>query len=66
MQDCFRYAKVYRVVMEYFLDSDPAQKYKISFASLDAAHSWLGQPRNHNKSVSQMLLRYDYPEQKNQ
>lgn len=62
MENCFRYATVYRVVLEYFFDAFPEQKYKISFGSLNAAHAWLAEPRNHNKTVSQMLMRYEYPE----
>lgn len=63
MENCFRYSKVVRVVIEYFFDSDPNQKYRMSFASLNACHSWLAEKRNHNKSVSQLLIRYEYPEE---
>lgn len=62
MQDCLRYAKVYKVVVEYFLDSVPEQKYKMTFCSLNDFHAWLAAPRNYNKSVSQLLMRYEYPE----
>ena len=62
MKDCMRYARVEKVVIQYYLDGLPSQKKVLSFRSLDAYHQWLYAKAQENKVVTQMLLRYEYPE----
>ena len=62
MRNCLGYARVFRVVYQYFIDDDPSTLYTIAFGSLKSANEWLSLKCNWNKTVTQMLMRYDYPE----
>lgn len=62
MKNCLAHAKVYKVVIQYIVDSAPEVKYTRTFHRLSYYNEWLTLKCNENKTVLQMLLRYDYPD----
>lgn len=63
MKHCMYYAKVVRVRCQYIIDGAPDDKYTVSFGSLNAYHDWLHARSNENKTVLQLCMHYEYPEE---
>lgn len=58
----FQECKVFKVKIEYYIDPLSDIKYVMSFCSTQGFDEWVNKRENVNKVVTQMLLRYEYPE----
>lgn len=56
----FGLARVYRIKIEYYKDSLPDIKYTMSFFSHASLTKWINEHVDY--TITQMLLRYEYPE----
>lgn len=51
-----------KVKIEYFIEPLSDIKYTMSFCGTHGFDEWINRTENVNKVVTQMLIRYDYPE----
>ena len=56
-------AKVCKVKIQYYISPIKEIKYVMSFANHNGFNDWVNKTVNRNKVVTQMLIRYEYPEQ---
>lgn len=55
-------AKVWKVKIEYYIAPLDEIKYVMSFCNHSGFNDWINKTENRNKVVTQMLVRYEYPE----
>lgn len=55
-------AKVCKVKIEYYIAPLDQLKYTMVFANHNGFNDWINKVSNRNKVVTQMLIRYEYPE----
>lgn len=55
-------AKVCKVKIEYYISPLYQIKYTMVFANHKGFNDWINKVSNRNKVVTQMLIRYEYPE----
>ena len=58
----FGSAKVCKVKIEFYKEPLSEIKYVMSFCSHSGFHAWINKRENADKVVTQMLIRYEYPE----
>lgn len=56
-------SKVVKVKIQYYIEPLDSIKYVMSFCSLAGFNAWINKRENVNKVVTQMLLRYEYPDE---
>lgn len=55
-------AKVWKVKIEYYISPLDQIRYTMVFANHNGFNDWINKVSNRNKVVTQMLIRYEYPE----
>lgn len=60
MENCLAYADVWKVQIQFCYDGDFETCWVRSFPDLKRFHEWLGDKRQSNVVVKQLLLRYHY------
>lgn len=58
----FGESKVVKVKIEYYIEPLSEIKYVMSFCGTHGFDEWINRRENVNKVVTQMLIRYEYPE----
>lgn len=58
----FQECKIVKVKIEYYIEPLESIKYVMSFLSHDGFNKWINKRENLNKVVTQMLIRYEYPD----
>lgn len=58
----FQQCKVVKVKIEYYIEPFVDIRYTISFCNHHGFDEWINKRANLNKVVTQMLIRYEYPE----
>lgn len=58
----FGESKVVKVKIEYYIVPLSEIKYVMSFCGTHGFDEWINRRENVNKVVTQMLIRYEYPE----
>lgn len=59
----FKDAKVCKVKIEYYIEPLVEIKYTMSFCGTHGFDEWINRRENVGKVVTQMLIRYEYPNQ---
>lgn len=58
----FGESKVVKVKIEYYIEPLSEIKFVMSFCGTHGFDEWINRRENVNKVVTQMLIRYEYPE----